>query len=210
MVTPSENSWNEPVQARSREKVARILKAALELAEITGSLDLKMTEVAQRAGVAVGTLYQFFPTRTGLIAKLFADEMAAIDNRVTIAVETAKSTDALADQIETELRLQLDLVRQRPGLRLIWASAALDPAIEAADLRNTRQNADQLTEHMVDVLPETADRSAIHATALLICHLWGSVIRLCVQSPAQEEGAILRAYAHMIAGHCVRLGRAVP
>lgn len=193
--------WNEPTQARSRQKVARLLDAALDLAIEQGSLDIKVTEVAKRAGVAIGTLYQFFPTRTALIARLFAREMTPIDERVGTALVSANSFDDLREQIENELKTTLDLVRRRPGLSVVWSSVSLDPAIEAADFANTRQNARALADHMVSFLPEPTDPERIHATALLICHLWGSVIRLCILSGPEEEDALLGEYASMLATH---------
>lgn len=200
--------WNEPTQARSRQKVERLLDSALALAMEQGSLDIKVTEVAKRAGVAIGTLYQFFPTRTALIAKLFAREMKPIDDSVGLALVGADSFSGLRDRIEAELKATLDLVRSRPGLSVVWSSAALDPAIEAADFANTQQNAKTLAAHMASFLPQRADPARIHATALLICHLWGSVIRLCILSGPNNEDALLREYASMLAAHGRSLAKA--
>jgi len=191
--------WNEPTQSRSREKVSRLLDAALELAVEQGSLDIKITEVAKRASVPVGSLYQFFPTRTSLIAKLFAREMQPIDETVGVALTGATSLADLRERIEVALGETLKLVRRRPGLSVIWSSASLDPAIEAADFANTRQNAEVLADHMARFLPNEADENRIQATALLICHLWGSVIRLCVLSDPRKERALLREYSSMLA-----------
>ena len=191
--------WNEPTQSRSREKVSRLLDAALELAVEQGSLDIKVTEVAKRASVPIGSLYQFFPTRTALIAKLFAREMKPIDDAVGVALAGASSLSDLRVRIESALRDTLRLVRSNPGLSVIWSSASLDPAIEAADFANTQQNAEALAEHMTRFLPDEADASRIHATALLICHLWGSVVRLCILSDPQNESALLHEYSQMLA-----------
>ena len=193
--------WNEPTQARSRQKVERLLDAALALAVEQGSLDIKVTEVAKRAGVAIGTLYQFFPTRTALIAKLFAREMKPIDEAVGKALVDAKTFQALRSQIEAELKATLDLVRSRPGLSVVWSSTSLDPAIGAADFANTQQNAKTLAALMASFLPDKTDPERIHATALLICHLWGSVVRLCILTGPEDEDVLLREYASMLAAH---------
>lgn len=191
--------WNEPTQSRSREKVSRLLDAALALAVEQGSLDIKITEVAKRASVPIGSLYQFFPTRTSLIAKLFAREMQPIDEAVGAALTGARSLADLKDRIEAALSDTLRLVRSKPGLSVIWASASMDPAIEAADFANTRQNAQVLAEHMARFLPNEVDESRIQATTLLICHLWGSIVRLCILSDPQEERALLQEYSSMLA-----------
>ena len=191
--------WIEPTQQRSREKVERMLDAALAMASEQGSLDLKMTEVAGRAGVAVGTLYQFFPSRTGLIAALFAREMAPIDASIDQLFDGGRAEGTLAERIEALMIEQVELVRSRPGLSVIWAGASVDPVIEAADLENTRKNAARLTENMEALLPGRSDSDALAATALLICHLWGSVIRLCVLCAEEETAILVTQYAALIA-----------
>ncbi len=193
--------WIEPTQTRSREKVTRILNASRDLLVQHGTLDLKMTEIAKTAGVAVGTLYQFFPSRTALVQKLFAEEMSVIDAAVEETFYQLHDIDQLRTQIEDQLLAQLELVQSRPAMMVIWGSVAVDPVIQAADLINTRKNASVLTDRILTELGPDADVSAISATATLVCHLWSSVIRLCVQADAEETRAIIHEYARMIAGH---------
>lgn len=201
MTPKPEPSWIEPTQARSREKVARLLDAAVELAVERGSLDIKVTDIAKRAGVAIGTLYQFFPNRSALIGKLFAREMEPIDARLARSLTAYSSLQEMQSGIETEMKATLELVRARPGLLVIWSSPAIDPEIEAADFANTRKNADILATQLNVFLSDEAKRPDVHATALIICHLWGSVIRLCVLAEPHEEAAIMRQYASMLAAH---------
>ncbi|MEM1403916.1 MAG: TetR/AcrR family transcriptional regulator [Pseudomonadota bacterium] len=191
--------WIEPTQQRSREKVGRMLDAALAMASEQGSLDLKMTEVARSADVAVGTLYQFFPSRTGLIAALFAREMAPIDASIDQLFDGRRAEGTLVKRIETLMIEQVELVRSRPGLSVIWAGASVDPVIETADLENTRKNAARLAGNMDTLLSGRADSDAVAATALLICHLWGSVIRLCVLCAEEETAILISQYAALIA-----------
>jgi len=205
MSVAEEIQWVEPTQARSREKVDRILEATIEMAVEHGSLDLKMTEIAKRAGVAVGTLYQFFPTRTSLVAKLFAREMEPIDRSVSDSLSGPGGLRGLGARIEAQMLDQLDLVQTKPGLTVIWTAAALDPAIEAADFANTKKNAAILASTIMKELPNSSPREDIEATTLLICHLWGSVIRLCSQLSAPQARQVVRQYAEMIAAHADRI-----
>ena len=50
-------------QQRSRERLERILAAASELIAEKGSDQVKMSELAELAGISIGSLYQYFPTR---------------------------------------------------------------------------------------------------------------------------------------------------
>lgn len=76
-----------PVQARSAASVQAILQATLQVLLKEGKLKLTTTRVADRAGVSVGTLYQYFPNKSALLQALLK---AHLDG-VALAVENACS-----------------------------------------------------------------------------------------------------------------------
>jgi AcrR family transcriptional regulator len=56
-----------PVQARSAASVEAILEATIQVLLSAGKERLTTTRVALRAGVSVGTLYQYFPNKSALL-----------------------------------------------------------------------------------------------------------------------------------------------
>jgi AcrR family transcriptional regulator len=56
-----------PVQARSTASVEAILEATIQVLLDVGKERLTTTKVALRAGVSVGTLYQYFPNKSALL-----------------------------------------------------------------------------------------------------------------------------------------------
>jgi AcrR family transcriptional regulator len=60
----------QPTQARSRERVADILKATASVLAEVGYEGLSTNLVAERAGVPVGSIYQFFETKDDIVAAL--------------------------------------------------------------------------------------------------------------------------------------------
>jgi AcrR family transcriptional regulator len=56
-----------PVQARSEATVSALFEASIQVLLAAGYRKLTTTRVAERAGVSVGTLYQYFPNREALI-----------------------------------------------------------------------------------------------------------------------------------------------
>jgi AcrR family transcriptional regulator len=60
----------DPVQNRSRAMVETIVEAAARVLETEGAAGFNTNAVAARAGVSVGSLYQYFPGKQALVAEL--------------------------------------------------------------------------------------------------------------------------------------------
>jgi AcrR family transcriptional regulator len=71
---PQISSRRQPKQARSTELVAVILEAALQVLAEEGAHRFTTTRVAERAGVSVGSLYQYFPNKAAILFRLQNDE----------------------------------------------------------------------------------------------------------------------------------------
>jgi AcrR family transcriptional regulator len=65
-----------PVQARSEATVAAIFEAGFQVLLASGYCKLTTSRVAERAGVSVGTLYQYFPNRQSLVRALLERYLA--------------------------------------------------------------------------------------------------------------------------------------
>jgi len=70
-----------PTTPSQRERQRRILDATLALASKGGYEAVQMRAVAEKAEVAVGTLYRFFPSKVHLLVSALAREFARIDER---------------------------------------------------------------------------------------------------------------------------------
>jgi hypothetical protein len=79
-----------PVQARATVTVEAISEATVQVLLSRGTQRLTTTRVADRAGVSVGTLYQYFPNKQSLLFAVLEDHL----ERVTKEVEEALNTRA--------------------------------------------------------------------------------------------------------------------
>jgi AcrR family transcriptional regulator len=66
-----------PKQARSARLVEAILQAAVRVLERDGIAGFTTVRVAERAGVSVGSLYQYFPNKQSILVRLQQDEWMA-------------------------------------------------------------------------------------------------------------------------------------
>src|SRR4051794_18139069 len=74
-----------PVQARSTLTVEAISEATIQVLLSQGTDRLTTTRVAERAGVSVGTLYQYYPNKQSLLFAVLEDHL----DQVAAAVEDA-------------------------------------------------------------------------------------------------------------------------
>ncbi|MFG1425977.1 TetR family transcriptional regulator [Roseixanthobacter glucoisosaccharinicivorans] len=68
------SSRKQPKQARSTELVSAILEAAVQVLATEGAQRFTTARVAEKAGVSVGSLYQYFPNKAAILFRLQADE----------------------------------------------------------------------------------------------------------------------------------------
>jgi AcrR family transcriptional regulator len=84
---PTETKRRTPRQARAAETVAAILEAAAQILEAGGLPALTTNAVAERAGVSIGTLYQYFSDKNALVTTLAQREMEAALDQVARALK---------------------------------------------------------------------------------------------------------------------------
>jgi AcrR family transcriptional regulator len=90
-----------PVQVRSIASVDAILKATIQVLLRVGKEKLTTTRVAARAGVSVGTLYQYFPNKSALLRaalKLHVEEILAEVDKVCVA-QRGQPVEQMAEEL---------------------------------------------------------------------------------------------------------------
>jgi AcrR family transcriptional regulator len=119
-------------EARLAETRRRITTAARELIAEGGYVAAQVAPVAERAGVAVGTVYRHFPSKSDLFAEVFREASQHEVDAMRAAVEgsSGSAADRVTAGIDTFAR------RALRGRRLAWALLAepVDPAVEAERL----------------------------------------------------------------------------
>ena len=78
--SPRISSRKQPKQARSAELVAAILEAAVQVLAKEGAQRFTTARVAEKAGVSVGSVYQYFPNKAAILFRLQSDEWRQTTN----------------------------------------------------------------------------------------------------------------------------------
>ncbi|MFJ6988091.1 MULTISPECIES: TetR/AcrR family transcriptional regulator [unclassified Streptomyces] len=125
-----------PRQQRSRETVAAILEGAAQIFEREGYERTTTNRVAERAGVSIGTLYQYFPNKDALLWALGEEHVTELARSVEEVFAQAGALDLPLD--ETVGRLLEAFVAShahRPLLHRVLYDRAPRPGDTAARLR---------------------------------------------------------------------------
>jgi AcrR family transcriptional regulator len=110
-----------PKQARARERVGRILDAARSELEGRPVGEITIEGIAERAGVPVGSLYQYFSSKAALLAAVA--EMVMDETDAETARQLAECTTLpWREAVDRVVTATLVLLRDRPAYRQVLRS----------------------------------------------------------------------------------------
>nr|WP_152992323.1 TetR/AcrR family transcriptional regulator [Nonomuraea pusilla] len=127
MLTPRK----QPRQQRSRETVAVILEAAAQLFQRHGYAGATTNKIAERAGVSIGSLYQYFPNKDALLVALAEHYLTQSAEQVAqVFSRAAEHRPSLHDLLTDLVGCVADLHTDRPELhRLLFDQAPRTPGL---------------------------------------------------------------------------------
>ncbi|MEA1648126.1 TetR family transcriptional regulator [Nitrospirillum sp. BR 11164] len=173
--SPSISSRKQPQQARSAGLVATILEAAVQVLAKEGAARFTTARVAEKAGVSVGSLYQYFPNKAAILFRLQSDEWrqtadmlrAILEDRARPPLDRVRTlvhAFLKSECDEAAMRVALDdaapLYRDAPEAKTARASA---DGVVAAFMREAVPNATDAVRAMAgDLLKTTMSQVGKH------------------------------------------------
>lgn len=204
---PEISTRKEPQQARSTELVAAILQAATQVLAQEGVTRFTTARVADKAGVSVGSVYQYFPNKAAILFRLQADEWRQTTDMLRgILADTGKPPlDRVRVLVHAFIRSECDEAEMR--LALSDAAPLYRDAPEAHEARATADRAMQaFMQETLPALPQ-AQRTMIGD---LIMTTLGAVGKHFSSTPrsAGEIAAYADAVADMFCAYLKDHGQA--
>jgi AcrR family transcriptional regulator len=151
---PQIASRKQPKQARSTELVAAILEAAIQVLAQEGAQRFTTARVAERAGVSVGSVYQYFPNKAAILFRLQTDEWQQTGDLLRqILEDTAQPPLArVRTLVHSFIRSECEEAEMRTAL-----SDAAPLYRNAPEARDVRESTNQtMSKFMEEVLPNTS------------------------------------------------------
>ncbi|MDX7904647.1 TetR/AcrR family transcriptional regulator [Acinetobacter baumannii] len=126
-----------PRQARSVATFEAILEAAARILESLGFAGFNTNAVAELAGVSIGSLYQYFPSKDALIVELIRRERAKLSNRIVEAIQQHNIAD-LKEKLKLIIQAAVQHQFSRPQLArtLEFATELIGKDVEESELQH--------------------------------------------------------------------------
>lgn len=180
-----------PVQTRSRDRVELILKTARELIGEKGIDSVSMREIAQTAGIQIGSLYQYFPGKSALLLSImnqYYDSLYQETKRILDPVRTIKELEVAA---EKAFKHFIDFFQKDPALANLWSGARAIPELIVEDNRDTYRNADLIIKTTLRCLPVLKE-SEVRPFALYFSHTTGMILRFAKEIDTDHGKAVIK------------------
>jgi AcrR family transcriptional regulator len=191
-----------PKQARAQATVDAILAATFELLESEGEARLTTNRIAERAGVSIGTLYQYFKNRDAILTAMGERQAEALRQKVTEIVLAAPEQDG----IRTIIQALMGGIEGSPETRIVLMDA----------LFRTHGESFMLQHHsaFVDSIRERSDLDFVlgRETAFVLTHAVVCLLRAAAYEPELEldlkalEDELVLLIESYLAGLAARAG----
>jgi AcrR family transcriptional regulator len=161
-----------PVQARAAVTVDAIFEATIQVLLSHGAERLTTTRVAERAGVSVGTLYQYYPNKQSLLFAVLENHLDQVSSAVEIACERARGKP-LAEMVRHVVQKLVDAKMERTDVStaLYQISAEVGgPAL----VKRTGERSRKALEAMLKTAPDVASQPERFAIQMMFSVMAGA------------------------------------
>ena len=205
--SPRISTRKEPQQARSADLVAAILEAAVQVLAKEGAQRFTTARVAEKAGVSVGSVYQYFPNKAAILFRLQTDEWRETTDllREILGDRSRPPPERLRALVHAFIRSECEEAEMRVALN--DAAPLYRDAPEAKSVRLSGHETAQA--FMVEALPSVPEATRALASDLIVM-TFKTVGKEFSETPrtSAEITAYADAMADMFCAYLETLGRA--
>ena len=159
----------KPSQERSRDRVERILDATASLLSEMAVDKITTAAIAQKAGVPIGSVYQYFPNKLAVLAQLARRVMAEVDMKTASLIAEDFGVLPWDQAIDRAIDATMQGYSEQPGYAQLLLSIRPTPEFGAITDESNERVAALLALHpaLQALIPkeriELVSRSAIRA-----------------------------------------------
>ncbi len=183
-----------PIQARSTVTVEAISEATIQVLLRHGADRLTTTRVAERAGVSVGTLYQYYPNKQSLLFAVLEHHMNNVAARVEAACEGA-CHKPLAEMIRDMVEAFVDAKMERADISVALYRVSADVGGPAL-IKRISQRSRKAVEAMLQTAPDTKSPPDKFAIEIMLAAMAGAIRSLLEAEPS--PATVRKSREHLV------------
>lgn len=183
----------KPQQERSIQRLEAILAATRRLVVEKGMDGLKMTEIAEAAGISIGSLYQFFPEKAAVIRALHDVYTTRVEegtqrlfSRVSSLAEAMTTLDRAVDGF-------YEAFQRDPIYLPIWLTSLSDRDLQALNLSHQQRLTNILCEKFRPLLPRDTTID-LETRVMLFVYLSGAAVRRAMLENEENARPVLEEW----------------
>lgn len=177
-----------PTQERSKRKFDALLASSRELLTDVGFESFTCEEVAARAGLPIGTLYQFFGNKYVIVCELSRQDLRGVEHELADFDGEIPSLDWLRF-LDRFLDHLAGLWTSDPSRREVWLAMQSTPATRATGVIHEKAFAAQVERMLAPLTPRTP-RAKRMLLAEVLVHVVYSMLNFSVQDGQSHEDAV--------------------
>lgn len=178
-----------PTQQRSKVKFDTLLGAAREVLVDVGFESFTCEQVASRAGLPIGTLYQFFANKYSIVAELSREDFIGVRKELAQFSGEIPSLDWLRF-LDNFLDHLAHLWVSDPSRRAVWLAMQSTPATRASVQMWEATIAEEITRMLAPLTPDTP-REQRTLMAQVLTHVVYSMLNFSVQAEHSHQDAVV-------------------
>lgn len=178
-----------PTQERSRVKFDQLLRVSRELLLDVGFESFTCEEVAHRAGLPIGTLYQFFANKYVIVCELDRQNAVAVESELDKLAAELPTLDwlVLMDRLVDHMA---QMWVSDPSRRAVWYAVQSTPATRTTAAVTERALASRVAQVLAPLTPGTPrERRKIMAEVLV--HVAYSMLNFSVRDGQSHQEAVV-------------------
>ena len=188
-----------PVQGRSVARVQRMLDACAELIDEVGYDGLSTTLLAERAGVAIGSVYQFFPDKRAIVQALTLRNVEAYLAKLAERIPAGELSH-WSDGVDGAIEEYIELHRSVPGFRTLHFGDVVDVHLIDPD----RDNNAVIADHLADLLVHyhgAPDSTELRFALTISVEAADALIKLAFRRHPDGDTAVLAEAKRLVHGY---------
>ncbi len=162
-----------------------------------GSDAFRMSDIVERAGVPFGSLYQYFPDKTAIIATLAKRYNAIGRGCVADALSALRTGSDLHPTLCAITDSYFEFFVREPVVRDIWQATQGDRALQKIDEEDAIFLTGLLDEALKRALPEAPEQARLDFAQTVLV-LISAMVRHAITLPPEDGRRVLAVFKCML------------